>query len=79
MKILKIRRVGHSNVITIPREMEARGFRPGVEVVIDETEDGELRVVPADSIRERIRALGRKVVAENREALDILARHDRDK
>ncbi|MCW3069809.1 MAG: hypothetical protein JWL67_2434, partial [Solirubrobacterales bacterium] len=29
MKIVKVRRVGNSNVISIPREFEAHGYAPG--------------------------------------------------
>jgi antitoxin component of MazEF toxin-antitoxin module len=78
MKILKVRRVGNSNVVSIPREYEARGFTPGSSVLLDETPEGELRLVPTERLREQIRAVGRRVVDEHREALQILAEHDPD-
>jgi len=43
----------------------------------DELESGELRVVPVSKVRDLIRETGRRVVAENREAIEILERHDR--
>ena len=76
MKILKVRRVGNSNVVSIPREYEAKGFKPGSSVLLDELPDGELRLLPAEKLREQIRAVGRRVVDEHREALQILAEHD---
>lgn len=76
MKVVKVRRVGNSNVVSLPRELEARGYEPGTSVLIEELEDGELRILPADRVRERIRGVGRRVVREHAEALEILAADD---
>jgi antitoxin component of MazEF toxin-antitoxin module len=73
MKIVKVRRVGNSNVISIPREFEARGFRPGASVLVEELPNGELRILPTAQVRERIRGIGRRLVVEHGEALEILA------
>lgn len=78
MRILKVRRVGNSNVVSIPREYEAKGYAPGSSVLLDELPDGELRLLPTDRVREQIRRVGRRVVDERREALQILAEHDPD-
>lgn len=75
MKVVKVRRVGNSNVVSLPRELEARGYAPGTSVLIEELEGGELRILPADQVRERIRGIGRRVVGEHAEALKILAEH----
>lgn len=77
MEVVKIRRVGNSNVISLPRSLERLGYTSGTSVVVDELESGELRVVPASKVRELMRETSRRVVAENREALEILERHDR--
>lgn len=76
MRILKVRRVGNSNVVSIPREYEAKGYGPGSSVLLDELPNGELRLLPTDRVREQIRRVGRRVVDEHREALQILAEHD---
>lgn len=76
MKVVKVRRVGNSNVVSIPRELEARGYVPGTSVLVEELEGGELRIMPTDQVRERIRAVGQRVVDEHAEALTILAEHD---
>ena len=76
MRIVKVRRVGNSNVVTIPRELETRGYTPGSSVLVEELADGELRILPTDRVRERIRDVGRRVVSEHPEALEILANHD---
>lgn len=76
MKVLKVRRVGNSNVVSIPREYEAKGFAPGSSVLIDETPDGELRLLPTEKLRERIRETGRRIVDEHQAALEILAQHN---
>lgn len=76
MKVVKVRRVGNSNVVSIPRELEARGYAPGTSVLVEELEGGELRIIPTEQVRERIREVGRRVVDEHAEALKILADHD---
>lgn len=78
MKIVKIRRVGNSNVVSIPREYEGRGFSAGASVLVEELPGGELRLLPTEKVRERIRETGRRVVVEHEEALQILAEHDPD-
>jgi antitoxin component of MazEF toxin-antitoxin module len=76
VRILKVRRVGNSNVVSIPREYETKGYAPGSSVLLEEMPDGELRLLPADRLRELIRSTGRRIVGEHREALQILADHD---
>ena len=78
MRVLKVRRVGNSNVVSIPREYEAKGYAPGSSVLLDELPGGELRLLPTDRVREQIRTVGHRVVDEHREALEILAEHDPD-
>lgn len=75
MVLLKVRRVGNSNVVTLPRALAERGFDAGTYVVLDER-DGELILRPV-SLTEAVREAAREVVAEDREALDSLAAYDR--
>jgi antitoxin component of MazEF toxin-antitoxin module len=77
MQIVKIRRVGNSNVISLPKEFEKSGFVPGTSVAVDETPTGELVIMPASRLQRDFREIIRQVVAEDREALDMLARYDR--
>ena len=76
MKVVKVRRVGNSNVISIPREFEARGYAPGSSVLVEELPGGELRIMSTEKVREHIHEIGERVVAEHGEALQILADHD---
>jgi antitoxin component of MazEF toxin-antitoxin module len=78
MRIVKIRRVGNSNVVSIPREFEAHGFAPGTSVLVEELPGGELRIVPTERLRKQIRGIGQRLVNERAEALQILAEHDPD-
>ncbi len=48
----KLRRVGNSNTLTIPPELEARGFTPGAQILINELPDGTIQLVPAEKVRE---------------------------
>lgn len=77
MKILKVRRVGNSNVVSLPREFEASGYGPGATVLVEQLEDGSLHLVRTDELRNLIRRSGKRLVTKHREALEILATHDR--
>jgi antitoxin component of MazEF toxin-antitoxin module len=79
VKLVKIRRVGNSNVISIPHEHEELGFVPGVPVLVTPLPSGELRVLPASRVRQLIREYGRRVIGEDQRALQILEDHDRGK
>jgi antitoxin component of MazEF toxin-antitoxin module len=78
MKIVKVRRVGNSNVVSIPREFEASGYVPGSSVLVEDLGDGELRILPTDRVRKRVRQIATRVVSEHPEAMEILANHDPD-
>jgi antitoxin component of MazEF toxin-antitoxin module len=78
MKIVKVRRVGNSNVMSIPREFEASGYTPGSSVLVEDVGGGELRILPTDRVRERVRQIADRVVSEHPEAIEILANHDPD-
>jgi antitoxin component of MazEF toxin-antitoxin module len=78
MKIVKVRRVGNSNVVSIPREFESSGYAPGSSVLIEGLEDGELRILPTERVHERIQDVAARLVSEHPEALEILANHDPD-
>lgn len=79
VRIVKVRRVGNSNVVSIPREFEANGYTPGTSVLVEELPGGELRLLPTEKLREHIQAIGRRVVADHPGALRILAEHDPDR
>jgi hypothetical protein len=57
-------------------ELEKSGYTPGSSVLVEELADGELRILPTDHVRERIRDVGLRVESEHPEALEILANHD---
>jgi antitoxin component of MazEF toxin-antitoxin module len=78
MKVVKVRRVGNSNVISIPREFEDQGYAPGSSVLVEELPGGDLRIMSTEKVRERIRDIGERVVGDHSEALRILADHDPD-
>ena len=78
VRIVKVRRVGNSNVVSIPREFEASGYTPGSSVLVEELADGELRILPIDRVRERVRQIADRVVSEHPEAMNILANHNPD-
>ncbi len=77
MKVYKIRRVGNSNVITLPPEFAEQGYAPDTSVLVQDLPNGEVRLIPTARVRELVRGYGRRVVAEDQKALQILAEHDR--
>ncbi len=76
MKVNRVRRVGNSNVVSLPRELEGAGFGVGAEVVIEQLPTGEILLLPADRLRKIVREYGRRAVADNRAALRLLAEQD---
>jgi antitoxin component of MazEF toxin-antitoxin module len=78
VEVVKVRRVGNSNVISIPREFEARGDVPRSSVLVEELSDGDLRTMSTEKVRERIQDIGGRLVTEHGEALEVLASHDPD-
>lgn len=74
--VVKIRRVGNSNVISLPRAFEEHGFTPGTTVLIDTLPTGELRISQAVTVRRLTRERADQLVEENREALELLAQQD---
>jgi antitoxin component of MazEF toxin-antitoxin module len=76
MWVHRVRRVGNSNVISLPRELDAAGFAIGAQVLIKQLPSGEVRLLPVDRVRTIVREGGRRVIAENRDALQILAERD---
>lgn len=79
MKLVKIRRVGNSNVVSIPHQHEDLGFKPDAQVIVTALPSGELRVLPVANVRKMIREYGRRVIAEDRRALQILDDFDQKK
>jgi len=79
VKLVKIRRVGNSNVVSIPHQHEDLGFKPDAQVMVTALPSGELRVLPVANVRKMIREYGRRVIAEDRRALQILDDFDQKK
>lgn len=78
MRTVKVRRVGNSNVVSLPRGLEHLGFAEGAAVAVVPMRTGEVLLIPAERINEYIDELGKRIVEENRDALDALAAYDRD-
>ena len=77
MKMLKIRRVGNSNMVALPKNWEADGFGPGDYVLVERDHAGEIRMLRAGDMAARVDALADEMIEKHAEALRILAEHDR--
>ncbi len=56
MVVVKVRRVGNSNVVSLPRELEKCGFTPGTPVVIDELPGGEVILRRVNAVRSSLQS-----------------------
>jgi hypothetical protein len=50
----------------------------GSSVLVEDLGGGELRILPTDKVRERVRQVADRLVAQHPEAMDILANYDPD-
>lgn len=73
MKVVKIRHVGNSDVMTVPPEL---GLQVGSAVLVEKLDTGQILITPAESIRQRMPAIAARVAKRNREAFRILEEHD---
>jgi antitoxin component of MazEF toxin-antitoxin module len=76
MKMVKVRRVGNSNMVALPKEWETSGFGPGAYVLVERDQAGEVRMLRADGMTNRIDAIAGEMIEKHAEALRILAEHD---
>ncbi len=76
MHINRLRKVGNSKVISLPTDLERLGFVEGAQIAIQELPNGEVRLIPVDRLEAMVRGYGRRAVAKNMGALDILAADD---
>ena len=79
MRILKVRKVGNSNVVSIPKEYEAAGFVTNADVALELAEDGflYLRPLPADERKQIILSAVQAATKRHRRAMQILEEYDR--
>ncbi len=77
MNTVKIRRVGNSNVVSLPRDLERYGFSEGAAVTVVPLRSGQVLLIPAEKLEEFIDELGQRVIGQNRDAFDKLAAYDR--
>jgi antitoxin component of MazEF toxin-antitoxin module len=78
MKMLKIRRIGNSNMVALPKEWEDDGFAPGAYVLVERDQTGEIRMLRAHDMASQVDALAEDMIEKHAEALRILAEHDRN-
>ncbi len=50
MKVVKIRRVGNSNMVALPKDWEDDGFAPGTYVLVERDQAGEIRMLRASDV-----------------------------
>ncbi|HLG73414.1 MAG TPA: hypothetical protein VK009_23585 [Chloroflexota bacterium] len=78
METVKIRRVGDSDVMTIPASLRGEDFISGQQVLVDKLPNGALLVMPVASMRAAIRNAGRSAIRKHAEALKLLEEYDRE-
>jgi hypothetical protein len=73
--VVRVRRLGDTSVVPIPRELEDKGYRAGSTVRVEAIEGG-LKIVLIQTVHEQLHRIGRDVIGAHRMALSLLARHD---
>lgn len=78
MRILKVRKVGNSNVVSIPREFEAAGFTADADVGLELGPDGVLylKPLPQDERKKLILEAVHAATKRHQRAMDILEEYD---
>jgi antitoxin component of MazEF toxin-antitoxin module len=77
MQVVKVRKVGNSNVVSLPKIFAQAGFHEGQPVIIEQLETGELLLTPVKPHQESIRARAREIIARRRPALERLEAYER--
>lgn len=81
MHRVKIRHVGNSEVVTLPKALRGAGLTAGAELLLEPLADGQILLTPLsggrEALRKRIRQIGRRVIAEEADTLALLAAYDR--
>jgi len=72
MQINRVRRVGNSKVISLPKDLERIGFVEGAQIAIQELPNGEVRLIPVDRLEAMVGGYGRRTIAKSRSALNAL-------
>lgn len=73
VRVVRVRRVGNSKVVTVPRELDFESE----EVLVEKLNTGQLLLTPVAMVRSRIPQISARVVRDNAEALRILEEYDR--
>jgi antitoxin component of MazEF toxin-antitoxin module len=76
MQMVKVRRVGNSNVVSLPKIFTQAGFHEGQPVIIEQLETGELLLTPVKPHKESVRARAREIITRRRPALERLAAYE---
>ena len=78
MRILKVRKVGNSNVISIPREFAESGFDAGADIGMAYS-NGVLVLtpLPRDERKKLVLEATRRAVSQHKRDMEILEEYDR--
>jgi antitoxin component of MazEF toxin-antitoxin module len=78
MRTVKVRRVGNSNVVSLPRELESLGFAAGVAVAVVPTRTGEVVLIPAERLDGYVDDLGARIIGAIRQSVKAKGMSDLD-
>ena len=79
MEQVKVRHVGNSDMVAIPRALGAAGFKPGADVVIEAIDASTiiLKALPTADRKKRMEAAMRQSIERSKPVLDLLEEYDR--
>ncbi|MHB8620866.1 MAG: AbrB/MazE/SpoVT family DNA-binding domain-containing protein [Chloroflexota bacterium] len=79
MEQVKVRYIGNSDMVAIPRALGAAEFTPGADVLIEAIDSNTivLKALPTDGRKKRMEAAMRQSIERSKPVLDLLEEYDR--
>lgn len=77
MHVVKIRKVGSGNVVSVPSALAKNGYGTGQRVTIETLPNGDLLVRRVVDRGEQLRTAARRLIQKHRKSLDILEAYDK--
>ena len=76
MHVVKIRKVGNGNVVSVPSALSERGYGAGQRVTIETLPNGDLLVRRVVDRGELLQTTARRLIQKHRKSLEILEAYD---
>jgi antitoxin component of MazEF toxin-antitoxin module len=76
--VVKIRKVGSGNVVSVPSALAESGYSTGQQVTIQKLPNGDLLVRRVVDRSEQLQSTARRLMQKHRKSLEILEAYDKE-